>query len=119
MNTWIVRDRHCGRTFEDDVESASSVIVGGECPHCGHSPLYVDFVAPVKPKIKASTAAQVLANAHGIDLATLTPTGKDGSIIRADVEKRIAELEAQDGSKSDEHEVEGAQSDEGEAGGET
>jgi len=118
MSGWIARDRHCGRTFPAEVDSAFRLVDVTACPHCGHSPIYVDLIQEIEPEIKASTAAKQLAKVYGIDLATLTPTGKDGSIIRADVEKKIAELEAQEEPESDEHQVEGAESDEGEAGGE-
>jgi pyruvate dehydrogenase E2 component (dihydrolipoamide acetyltransferase) len=49
-------------------------------------------VAPpaVGPKIRAAPAVRALARELGVDLAHVEPTGPDGSITRADVEKAAA-----------------------------
>ena len=41
-------------------------------------------------RVKISPVAKKLAQEHGIDIATLTPTGPDGRIVREDVERAIA-----------------------------
>jgi pyruvate dehydrogenase E2 component (dihydrolipoamide acetyltransferase) len=41
-------------------------------------------------RVKISPVAKKLAQEHGIDTATLTPTGPDGRIVREDVERAIA-----------------------------
>jgi pyruvate dehydrogenase E2 component (dihydrolipoamide acetyltransferase) len=41
-------------------------------------------------RIKISPVAKKLAQEHGIDITTLTPTGPDGRIVREDVERVIA-----------------------------
>jgi pyruvate dehydrogenase E2 component (dihydrolipoamide acetyltransferase) len=41
-------------------------------------------------RIKISPVAKKLAQEHGIDITTLTPTGPDGRIVREDVERAIA-----------------------------
>ncbi len=41
-------------------------------------------------RIKISPVAKKLAQEHGIDIATLTPTGPEGRIVREDVERAIA-----------------------------
>lgn len=49
--------------------------------------------APVRApgeRIKISPVAKKLAQEHGIDIATLTPTGPEGRIVREDVERAIA-----------------------------
>ncbi|MFC5928976.1 2-oxo acid dehydrogenase subunit E2 [Cryobacterium melibiosiphilum] len=51
--------------------------------------------APVAPKdLRTSPLARKIAKEHNIDIATLTGTGPQGRIARADVEARITELEA-------------------------
>lgn len=40
--------------------------------------------------VKATAGAVELAYEHGIDLATLTGSGKDGNITKADVEAALA-----------------------------
>lgn len=50
--------------------------------------------APEAPaKIEATDTARALAEEHGIDLATLEGTGKDGRILKSDVEKAIKQQE--------------------------
>lgn len=50
------------------------------------------FIFPVAPEetaateIKVSAAAEKLAEEKGVDLATITGTGKDGAITKTDVE---------------------------------
>ncbi len=41
-------------------------------------------------RIKISPVARKLAQEHGIDIATLTPTGPEGRIVREDVERAVA-----------------------------
>jgi pyruvate dehydrogenase E2 component (dihydrolipoamide acetyltransferase) len=41
-------------------------------------------------RIRISPVAKKLAQEHGIDIATLTPTGPEGRIVREDVERAIA-----------------------------
>jgi pyruvate dehydrogenase E2 component (dihydrolipoamide acetyltransferase) len=41
-------------------------------------------------RVRASPAARLLAEAHGIDLATVTGSGPAGAISHADVERRLA-----------------------------
>jgi pyruvate dehydrogenase E2 component (dihydrolipoamide acetyltransferase) len=41
-------------------------------------------------RVKISPVAKKLAQEHGIDIATLAPTGPDGRIVREDVERAIA-----------------------------
>ncbi len=41
-------------------------------------------------RIKISPVAKKLAQEHGIDIATLTPTGPEGRIVREDIERAIA-----------------------------
>jgi pyruvate/2-oxoglutarate dehydrogenase complex dihydrolipoamide acyltransferase (E2) component len=45
-----------------------------------------------EPEVKISDAALKLAEEHGIDVATIEASGKDGSIIKRDVENAIAAL---------------------------
>jgi pyruvate/2-oxoglutarate dehydrogenase complex dihydrolipoamide acyltransferase (E2) component len=45
-----------------------------------------------EPEVKISDAALKLADEHGIDFATIEASGKDGSIIKRDVENAIAAL---------------------------
>ncbi len=47
--------------------------------------------APARKKVLASPKAKQLAAEHGIDLATIAPSGADGIISAGDVEKTIAE----------------------------
>jgi pyruvate/2-oxoglutarate dehydrogenase complex dihydrolipoamide acyltransferase (E2) component/uncharacterized OsmC-like protein len=47
--------------------------------------------APARKKVLASPKAKQLAAAHGIDLATIAPSGADGIISAGDIEKTIAE----------------------------
>jgi len=47
--------------------------------------------APVA--IEATDTARTLAEEHGIDLATLEGSGKEGRILKSDVEKAIKERE--------------------------
>lgn len=46
--------------------------------------------APARKRVLASPKAKQLAADHGIDLSTITPSGTDGVISTADVEKAIA-----------------------------
>ncbi len=49
--------------------------------------------APVRApgeRVKISPVAKKLAQEHGIDIATLSPTGPEGRIVREDVERAIA-----------------------------
>lgn len=49
---------------------------------------------PAEPvAIEATDTARTLAEEHGIDLATLEGTGKEGRILKSDVEKAIKERE--------------------------
>lgn len=41
-------------------------------------------------RVKISPVAKKLAQEHGIDISTLTPTGPEGRIVREDVERAIA-----------------------------
>jgi pyruvate dehydrogenase E2 component (dihydrolipoamide acetyltransferase) len=51
--------------------------------------------APAAPKdLRTSPLARKIAKEHDIDISTLTGTGPQGRIARADVEARITELEA-------------------------
>lgn len=43
---------------------------------------------------RVSPVAKKIADEHGIDLATVTPTGPDGRIVREDVERAIAARQA-------------------------
>jgi pyruvate/2-oxoglutarate dehydrogenase complex dihydrolipoamide acyltransferase (E2) component len=45
-----------------------------------------------EPEIKISDAALRLADEHDIDVATIEASGKDGSIVKKDVENAIAAL---------------------------
>jgi pyruvate dehydrogenase E2 component (dihydrolipoamide acetyltransferase) len=49
--------------------------------------------APVRApgeRVKISPVAKKLAQDHGVDIATITPTGPEGRIVREDVERAIA-----------------------------
>lgn len=45
-------------------------------------------------RVKISPVAKKLAQEHGIDINTVTPTGPDGRIVREDVERAIAARQA-------------------------
>ncbi len=47
--------------------------------------------APARKKVLASPKAKQLAAEHGIELATITPSGTDGIISAGDVEKAVTE----------------------------
>ena len=57
-----------------------------------------DAPASGAPVLDATDSAHDLAKEHGIDLAAavkageITPTGKDGGVIKPDVQKRVDEL---------------------------
>lgn len=44
--------------------------------------------------VRVSPVAKKIADEHGIDLSTITPTGPDGRIVREDVERAIAARQA-------------------------
>ena len=57
-------------------------------PAPGPAPGPVPVAAAVRPAaVRAAPAVRVLAAAHGIDLASVTGTGPDGEITRADVDR--------------------------------
>lgn len=62
----------------------------GEAAAPGASPAAPSAGAAVADRIKISPVAKRLAQEHGIDIHTLTPTGPDGRIVREDVERAIA-----------------------------
>lgn len=49
--------------------------------------------APAAEEVDITDAARELAEEHGIDLAAIEGTGKDGRILKGDVEKAIKERE--------------------------
>src|SRR5690606_21726411 len=51
---------------------------------------------------KATASAEELAKEHGIDLESLTGTGTDGKVVKADVEAAIASLSAKEAAKQTE-----------------
>ena len=62
-----------------------------QVPAPGPAPGPVPVAAAVRPAaVRAAPAVRVLAAAHGIDLASVTGTGPDGEITRADVDRARA-----------------------------
>jgi pyruvate dehydrogenase E2 component (dihydrolipoamide acetyltransferase) len=56
----------------------------------GATPAAPSAGAAMAGRIKISPVAKKLAQEHGIDIATLTPSGPDGRIVREDVERAVA-----------------------------
>lgn len=49
--------------------------------------------APERQQVSATSAAEELAEEHGIDLTTVQGTGAGGNVLKSDVERVIAELD--------------------------
>jgi large subunit ribosomal protein L21 len=69
---------------------AEASVEAGVAPSKAKAPA-AEPAAPVE--IEATDTARTLAEEHGIDLATLEGTGKEGRILKSDVEKAIKERE--------------------------
>lgn len=97
MERWTARERNCGRTIEVLRDPATTTpIVPEVCPQCGARPVYVDLLELLEASasaegapIRASSAAVELAEASGVDLQLVRGSGKDGAIIRSDVQAWI------------------------------
>ena len=72
---------------EPKVEAAPPAKGGGETPAATPKPAAPAPKADTGDRIKASPLARRLAEAQGIDLATLTGSGPGGRIVRADLGK--------------------------------
>lgn len=76
----------------DGVEPDAGTVVGA-LPHVVPSPAAPPSATPMPPRhasTRMAPAVRALANKLGVDPAAITPTGPDGSISRADVERAAA-----------------------------
>ena len=65
-----------------------------EVPATAEAAPATEAVKPTEPvAIEATGTARALAEEHGVDLATIEGTGKEGRILKSDVEKAIKERE--------------------------
>lgn len=78
-----------------EAAAAEAASVVGEIPEEAESPR----PTPEKPTagVKAAPAVRALAQKLGLDLATISPSGPDGTITSADVERASAEAEGEAG----------------------
>ncbi len=83
-------------TFESGPEQDTGTVVGDLA---APPPSPVTRAAPT-PRARAAPAIRALATSLGVDLATLTGTGPDGSVTRADVQ-RAAETAGQTDGQAD------------------
>ena len=79
----LARYREEGRMFVDEVDAGAPAPVSK--PESTPPPSFDE------PDIAATDSAWLLAQEHDIDLAEVEGTGKDGRVIRSDVESLIAE----------------------------
>ena len=88
-------------------EDVSALLSGAPAPVAAVAPAVAPVAAPVAAappaagperapgeRVKISPVAKKLAQEHGIDVNTLTPTGPEGRIVREDVERAIAARKA-------------------------
>ena len=75
------------------IRQEGSVVVDDE--FTGPVPSYFELIQddPEPVEIFASDAARALADEYGVLLELVTPTGKDGSITKADVQAYIGKPE--------------------------
>jgi large subunit ribosomal protein L21 len=65
-----------------------------EVPATAEAAPATEAAKPTEPvAIEATGTARALAEEHGVDLATIEGTGKEGRILKSDVEKAIKERE--------------------------
>ena len=81
----------------DGHDAQDSETVVGELPHEDGSPVVVTSAEPKRgaPRVKAAPAVRKLADVMGVDLATVTPSGKGGAVTAADVHAAASEKNTQ------------------------
>jgi pyruvate dehydrogenase E2 component (dihydrolipoamide acetyltransferase) len=82
----------------DGHDARDSETVVGELPHENGRPEVVTSAEPKRgaPRVKAAPAVRKLADVMGVDLATLTPSGKGGAVTAADVHAAASEKNTQE-----------------------
>lgn len=99
---WQGKRRYPGETLMMEISQAESL--SRQYPGALD---WVNPLAPAEPELQISPAALKLADERGIDPALIQGTGKDGSIIKADVEgylAALAEPEPDEGAEDDQPE---------------